>query len=210
MLEGRAGNGPPLSFCERGLTVAADVSFPGLVSQLLLPSIPRDVAATDSDQWCTPIEIVDAVEIVLRRIDLDPCSNARSRVPARLHWTIDDDGDRPWTDGAGRGLRVFVNGPYSSPAWWMRRAAECGALGGHAIALPKLDPSTKWWAESATLAAARCDLRKRVRFLRPGKPSASPPWPSVLLMFSDQREMVDRFCRVMSALGDVWRRTEGV
>ena len=64
---------------------------------------------SDSDEWYTPPHIVGCVIATMGAIDLDPCSNSRATptIPARRHFTIDDDGLAQEWHG-----RVYVNPPY--------------------------------------------------------------------------------------------------
>jgi hypothetical protein len=72
--------------------------------------------SSDSPDWNTPADVVEAARLVLGGIDLDPMSDtdANRIVQAINYFTVDDDGLRqPW---AGR---VFLNPPGGrvSAAW---------------------------------------------------------------------------------------------
>lgn len=115
----------------------------------------------DRDSWCTPLEYAE----VLGKFDLDPCSNSRSHVRAKIRYTL-DEGD----DGLKAGIetlipgwyRVFVNPPYSDVTPWIRTY-------GHTrfCFLLKLDTSTRWFAEIYKLSALVCVTRKRIAFEPP-------------------------------------------
>jgi hypothetical protein len=125
-------------------------------------------------------------------IDEDPCSNELSTVGATTSYTIADDGlSKPW-----RGLRVWVNPPYSDPAPWLGR---CSAVAGEALALPKGDWSTRWWSDYCRTASARCLLSKRVGFVAPGKRTVAN-FPSALVYWGPR---VAEFARVFGPLGEV-------
>jgi len=171
-------------------------------TQLTLGGVRPEIAAGDSDSWCTPEWIVELVRACFDGvIDLDPCSNAGSIVYARINWTLEHNGDRPWGP-----RKVYVNGPYSNPDWWMARSAECLRSGGEVIALPKLDPSTKWWRHTRS-AAAMCLLNRRVRFDRPdGAPAGASNFPSALVLWSTDQRRVEGFSKLWAPHGDVWTR----
>src|SRR6266545_925179 len=114
--------------------------------------------------WCTPDPVLELVRL-LGPIGLDPCSNERSIVGARVEWTAHDDGlARSW---AGFGL-VYVNPPYGRKtiaAW----AAKCHAQGRRAevVALLPARTDTRWWQMFCAPPGAQavCFLAGRIRFL---------------------------------------------
>lgn len=171
------------------------------VSQLPIPGTCFQIDPQDSDQWCTPDYLIDRSDLILGGITLDPCSNPYSLIQAPERYDATTDGDRPW--GKHRGL---VNGPYSDHRWWVARAAESMRLGGHWIALVKLDPSTEWWKQHASRCIARADLDHRVKFLRPGRKPTAAMFPSSLLLFSRSKVVRGRFARNLRDIADVWTR----
>ncbi|MDF2434903.1 MAG: hypothetical protein JWP44_4534 [Mucilaginibacter sp.] len=64
-----------------------------------------------TDEWATPPEILERVLAVYGgTIDLDPCADEACSVPARCHYTRQDNGlVLPWSG------KVFANPPYSKP-----------------------------------------------------------------------------------------------
>ena len=76
--------------------------------------------ASVSHEWETPRELLDVLHTVFGRFDLDPCAprRSRTRVRAKVHLTVEDDGlAAPW-----RGV-VFVNPPYGRGlARWVAKA----------------------------------------------------------------------------------------
>ena len=75
------------------------------------------------EDWCTPPELVEKVRRVMGSIDLDPCSNAQSKVGAKFAF-VHPQADgliSPWNYVMGRKIEtVFVNPPYSraaNPLW---------------------------------------------------------------------------------------------
>lgn len=85
----------------------SDVVEPGRAVQVTSISNVRQSVRTSSssltrcssDEWLTPLTIVNAVERVLGSIDLDPAADAAKRIPASKHFTAVDNGlsaSRKW------------------------------------------------------------------------------------------------------------------
>lgn len=128
-----------------------------------------ETSDSDSDSWCTPHYVLDAVRSVLgQTIDLDPCSNSRSVVDARVQLTVAHDGlSYDWSQHR----TVYCNPPYSDPSPWLLRCARHAETvqSGEAIALVKSDTSTKWWHSwvFGGHAKAICFPFRRINFIPP-------------------------------------------
>lgn len=88
-----------------GEDVGDDVAAPRAASDHAL----RVLNSSDSNEWYTPAEYVDAAREVMGAIDLDPasCAAANVTVRAATYYTQADDGlARPWHG------RVWCNPPY--------------------------------------------------------------------------------------------------
>jgi len=92
-----------------------------------------------SEEHYTPMHIIEGVDRVLHGIDLDPCADPSRRVPARRHFTKEDDGlTLPW-----RGT-VFMNPPYGvNTRGWVNKLVTSVQQG--------------WTTEAIALVAARTD-----------------------------------------------------
>lgn len=113
-----------------------------------------------SDEWYTPPEIFDALDI---DFDLDPCSPLSGPVPwipAQRFYTIQDDGlIADWSID-----RVWLNPPYGPETRrWLGRLAHHGC----GVALVPARTDTAWFHDYATMASAICLLRGRPHFYRP-------------------------------------------
>lgn len=123
----------------------------------------------DSDSWCTPAWLACAVGA----FDLDPASNARSHIQARLRYASDNGEDGlalPWVGS------VWCNCPYSNVLPWARRLADHD---GPWCALLKLDPSTRWYAALMAVNPTVAPFRKRLKF--EGDRAMTANFPSVLI-----------------------------
>lgn len=115
-----------------------------------------------SEHWCTPPDILELVEEAQGGIDLDPCGNAHSIVPAGTVYTEKDDGlIQRW---AGK---LYANPPYGSKCGLFTRKMllfasdmTCGTF------LTAARPDTDWFhRDIATSADALCWWRGRITFL---------------------------------------------
>lgn len=152
---------------------------------------------SDTEEWYTPKEIVDAVELFFGAIDLDPCSNSHDspNVPASNHYTKDDDGlTRPWFG------RVYINPPYGRiiQDWTNKAADEYEARNVEAaILLIPARTDTAWMARLKQYP--RCFVRGRLKFSN--SPDAAP-FPSCLVYLGENET---GFARAFSSVGDVYK-----
>ena len=132
------------------------------------------------DSWATPPKLLEAAyEVLGSPVGLDPCSNARSLVAARVRWTIRDDAlSKTAAEWAAHGT-IWLNPPYSNPEPFLARLADAASLGARGVALVKHDHATAWWRLHCA-GRPLLMLAHRVKFL--GGPG-SPPWPSTMVFF---------------------------
>lgn len=132
---------------------------------------------TSTDSWCSPPEVTVPLHDTLYQgpCDVDPASNPRSLVKARLHlyenglilpWMIPDDpGDR----------ENYENPPYSiSAAFTYKLILELkiGHIKSHVRLVPAMT-SSQWWADQCTKPRRnpRIIFTKRISFLDPQNPT---------------------------------------
>lgn len=151
------------------------------------------------DHWCTPNPALAAIQHFndWHQIELDPCSNPRSIVGARMEWYGPDAGGTnglimPW---ARKGL-VYVNPPYSAKLIWIRKCANEAARGSEIIALVPADTDTTWFHRYGLTSKEKCFWRGRLTFL--GDKSHPARFPVVLLYWGRRRK---RFRRVFGCRG---------
>lgn len=133
-----------------------------------------------SIDWCTPEKIWSPIDQFFNGIDLDPCSNPHSTVPAINRICLPDDGlEEQWFG------KVFVNPPYGRELknWVIKGIGEY--LVGNAQEVIFLIPAyvdTKIWQNGIFgKASALCFLNGRLKFELNGEPAQSAPMPCALV-----------------------------
>lgn len=139
-----------------------------------------------SDEWKTPL---DFFNIYVRDADFDPCpGHGEYKLPIKDR-NYDHDGlSIPW-----RGIRVFVNPPYSNIGAWVDKCIE-EVTAGHCAIIELLVPSrtdTKWfqklWANRDNAYGLRCwfnFIPGRIHF---NNSKNGAPFPSVMISISYAR-----------------------
>ncbi len=154
------------------------------------------IGADDSDSWGTPLEVIRPVVDFFGNIDLDPCSNGHSIVPAKRTHTIVDDGlTQEWQGN------VYCNPPYSAPDEWVKRCmlwAHAGQI--DAVALLRPDWTTQWWHRWVRPATARCMWQDRLKFRRADGSGTTATFCSVLVYYGAHYA---RFDRIFSPYGEI-------
>jgi len=152
--------------------------------------------SSNSVDWCTPPEVVDAVATVLGGIDLDPCSNDKKRpnVPAKVHYTREDDGlSKPWVGS------VFMSPPYGPTiALWTTKLLDehVARRTREAVALLPSRTDTEWFASLREFP--RCFIHGRLRFNDHPNPA---PFPSMAVYIGKRPS---HFSRVFGGFGDIY------
>jgi hypothetical protein len=152
--------------------------------------------ASSAHHWQTPEYIVERAVEVLGAIDLDPCSNSKNapNAPARLHYTLEEDGlARPWQG------RVWMNPPYGRVIgkWIDKLCAEYEGGGvTAAIALLPARTDTQWFKRLTRYPI--CLIHGRLHF---SGHKNSAPFPSAVVYLGP---LLSRFAGTFGAMGAVY------
>lgn len=162
------------------------------------------LGSSESDEWYTPGEYIDAARRVLGHIDLDPasCEAANQVVRADTFYSIDNDGlTQPWTG------RVYMNPPYGNAVGqFVSRLVDEFNTGNvtAAVMLTAARLETRWFAP--LFDHLLCFPSRRVKFWQPGREVVSPPFtPAFAYLGADTAAFVREF----STFGPVVRRIDG-
>ena len=162
------------------MTSAGDFTRGSGVQMATAPSRPTllpGLMSSASVQWMTPINIVDRVVRAFGRIDLDPSAEPAMAIPARLHFTAEQDGlARPWVG------RTYLNPPYGRAIGrWIDKLVTERLAGNvtEAIVLVPARTDTQWFHQIPTEVI--CFVKGRLRF----SGSGPAPFPSAVAYVGD-------------------------
>ncbi len=173
---------------------------------------PAALLSSESNEWYTPADYVDAARDLMGGIDLDPasCEQANRIVRAARFFTAADDGlKQPW-----RG-RVWLNPPYgrsdesnesNQGLWSARLGAEVDSGNvSEAVLLVNAVTDRAWF--KPLWRRGICFVDKRIRFYSPDDArKASPTHGNVLVYFGDDLE---RFRRLFARFGQIVLPADG-
>lgn len=154
-----------------------------------------------SDEWCSPPEIADPLaEFFHGPVDIDPCSNRRSVIQARLA-LLRGGLILPWRLRRPVDRTGYQNDPYSeSDVWTTKMLAElaCRNVTQH-VRLCMMSTSSRWWADMCGKPRRnpRILALKRVKFLDPyattsGQQRAGCRFEPALIYFGSRGAQFDR------------------
>jgi hypothetical protein len=151
-----------------------------------------------SVDWCTPRKIWEPIqEFFGGRIDLDPCSNHNSAVPAGQRICLPEDGlEKEWFG------KVFVNPPYGRELknWVLKGITEylMGNIQEVVFLIPAYVDTKIWQQAIFGKASAICFLNGRVKFELNGETSQSAPMPCALVYIGGRNK---QFVSLFKTLG---------
>ena len=144
--------------------------------------------SSNSNEWYTPSEYVEAARRVMGSIDLDPasCDQANETVNASTYYTKEDDGlSKPWFGN------VWCNPPYgkeggeSNQGRWTSRilgAYKSGEV-DQATILVNAVTDRAWF--QPFWEHAICFVSRRIKFYSPDSKSANPTHGSAIIYLGD-------------------------
>jgi hypothetical protein len=161
-----------------------------------------------SDAWCSPPEIADPLEEFFQGpVDVDPCSNSRSIIRARMAYAVFGL-VRPW------GRTTYENNPYSETGAWTEKAIaemRCGNV-RELVRLTMASTSSQWWRRQCLVPRRnpRLLFTKRLKFIDPfaaddGEIRAGSRFEPVLTYFGPRAARFDRCFRGIT-MWSTWGR----
>lgn len=159
--------------------------------------------SSDSNEWYTPSNVLEWVTDAMGEIDLDPCSNSHEapNVPAKVHYTKEDDGIGKQWNG-----RVFMNPPYGREVGrWTRKAIEEFEAGrvSEMIVLVANRSDTQWFKKLARGCSGYCTIEGRLNF---SNSRNSSTFPSAVFYFG---ENIKGFDLAFRDHGLIWIQADG-
>jgi phage N-6-adenine-methyltransferase len=143
--------------------------------------------ASESVEWYTPKEYIEAARSALGAIDLDPASNkhANKTVRAAKFFAREDNGlEQPWPG------RVWLNPPYGEEGTdrWVIKLIEEYTAGRTAAAILLVNAVTdrKWFAP--LFEQAICFTDHRIEFYTPEGEPQSPVSGNAFVYFGSERK----------------------
>lgn len=162
----------------------------------------KHVLSSDSNEWYTPAEYVEAARKVMGGIDLDPASNQEANadvVKARKYYTEETDGlSQAW------GGRVWLNPPYADIGpQFVAKLIEAYNAGHVAEAVLLVNPRTDTAWFQPLFDFTLCFTNGRIKFWKADGSAESPTTGSVFVYLGPNR---DRFAEVFSQFGAILER----
>jgi hypothetical protein len=162
--------------------------------------------SSESNEWFTPAQYVEASRELMGNIDLDPASNALANevVQATDYYDVSSNGlDKEW-----RG-RVWLNPPYgrdgggSNQEVWSRRLIEQYNAGitTEAVLLVNANTEAKWFQPLYDYLI--CFTNHRIRFYNTSGESSQPTQGNAFIYFGAQQ---DRFRAIFKQFGVIMQR----
>src|SRR5262245_59886743 len=170
----------------------------------LLKTNTQLIHSSDSPEWFTPAEYLEAARRVLGGIDLDPasCALANQTVQAARYYTREDDGlAQPWKG------RVWLNPPYCGQAGpFVARLCDsyqAGHVTAAIVLVSALAFGATWWRP--LLGRVLCFTYGRIKFTNPGGAPPQAPFCSAFAYFGpDEAAFAAEFARFGAVLAP-WR-----
>lgn len=130
--------------------------------------------SSKSDEWTTPRELFDKLN---KRFLFDTdCAATDHNNLCSYYFTKTYDGlSHSW-----KGLRCFVNPPYSQIKLWAKKFAEEAGRADCIVALIPARTDTRWWHDHIMTADKIVYIRGRLKF---GPGTGSAPFPSALAIW---------------------------
>lgn len=185
-------------------------SFPPTATVLETRGVPAALQSSESNEWFTPWEYIDAARSLMGSIDIDPASNeyANQVVQATTYFDINTNGLAQEWKG-----HIWLNPPYgftnsrSNQEIWTQHLIEQYDNGNgpitEAVLLVNANTEAKWFQPLYDYLI--CLTNHRIRFYNNSGDASQPTQGNALVYFGKQRR---RFIELFSQFGTVIERAK--
>ena len=165
--------------------------------------LPPALTSSESNEWYTPAQYVEAARQLMGGIDVDPASNATANkiIKALTYYDIESNGlDKPWYG------RVWLNPPYgrdnggSNQEVWSHRLLEQYETGitKEAVLLVNANTEAKWFQPFYDYLI--CLTNHRIKFYSTDGTPNQPTQGNALIYLGHQQE---RFIEIFKQFGRI-------
>lgn len=160
----------------------------------------RALTSSKTQHWCTPLHLSKAILEVLGEIDLDPCSNKYSIIPALTYW-FEENGEQTFSSEWSFAKTVYCNPPFSPAHLQDKFVMKCikEKKGKEILMLLPVRTGTNRWQQYVLKKYdAICYFKGRVNFDLQGKKTKSSTVQTCMIYLGNRPK---RFKKIFSIFG---------
>lgn len=146
--------------------------------------INKGLFTNNSNEWETPDEIFNKLDEEFN-FTLDPCRTDITAKCAKFYTKETDGLIQDWSEET-----VFVNPPYGREIkHWVEKSYKEFLKGATVVMLIPARTDTKYWHEYIFDKAEVRFIQGRIKFLQNGEAKQAAPFPSAIIVFSDNAKI---------------------
>ena len=141
--------------------------------------------SSKTNEWETPRDIYQKLDDEFK-FTLDPCCTKETAKCEKFFTKTDDGLSKSWEHDT-----VFVNPPYGREiGGWVRKAYEEFLKGATVVMLIPARTDTKYWHKYIFNKAEVRFMKGRVKFLQNGIEKQSAPFPTAIVVYSKNNNIL--------------------